>query len=241
MMPFLKLTPSACRRMWLRHRMDRAAEQWILLWVLLCLGSTLPPPLPVAPRPSTSAVMLRQKLAKLKSAKAPRQTPSLNKPMAKTVSVISHAQPMQPLVPSTVTASWNPVDGATGYLLCLYLEDGTPWRTLNVKIGVSVTITVPGGFKYLAYVRAYTTLYGHTLYSDGALTLSTTATLQPNTVQFLTVGSQWRVCAVATTNVWFASSTNLAGSNWTKLGAVSNVPALFNGTMTGNQFFGLVR
>lgn len=31
MMPFLKLTPESCRRMWIKYHEDQASQAWLLL------------------------------------------------------------------------------------------------------------------------------------------------------------------------------------------------------------------
>lgn len=207
------------------------------LLLLLATIAATPPPLP-APVPQAS-IRYHLKTAVLRRAGTPRSSTQQgkNKPMAKTVAVISRSQPAQQYIPSTVTASWNAVDGATGYLLSIYLEDGTPVRTLDVKNNLSATVNVAGGFKYLSHVRSYSTLYGHTLYSDGTPEAMTAPTLQPNTVQALRVGDQLRLMMLTPRAGQLQSSPDT--HNWTAIAATSsNAPTLYQLQITsGNQYF----
>lgn len=237
MMSFLKLTPEVCRRIWIRHLTEKTIRAWLLSSLLMCLGAApQPPALPAAPPPASAAVF-RQKLAKLKTAKSPRQTPSLDKPMAKIVTVTGRTL-IQPSPTNNIAASWNPVATATGYALSASLTNGTTWRGW-LTTQTNIALLVPGGFTLNWTVRAY---IGTTnkVFSAPSPAVSATTTLPVNTVQLLVTGGRWEVWTVAAANVWFASTTNLAGSNWTKISAVSNTPALFTGALVARQWFALV-
>lgn len=140
----------------------------------------------------------------------------------------------------TLTASWNPVDTANGYVLFIGIDTSNSWRSFDVGPNTNVTIPVPGGFEYFCWVKSYKRFASNGIpvyeFSGSGPQVSCVAMLPTNSPQLLLTKSNWEIMAFTTANGFLQSSSNLFA--WSSIGGIaSNIPNHFMGDRQDKQFF----
>lgn len=233
----------------LTHKLIALKVIKVIVLLMLCcctLAAFAQPPLP-APVAVTipPKIAYVRKVAQLRKATTPKQTPGRNKPMAKVAakSAVKSLMLVPPVTQPGFTIAWNadPLDaGLIPTYTVLYGLTTNFSRSLNVSTNTQVTVKAPGGFTYWVAVSASVPwVYRHNITSPPCAPIQVvSAPLPPNSLQLFLEAGRWNIACQTASNAVLQTSTDLV--TWTNVGTVSNSPAFFSGLQINKEFFRII-